>query len=137
MDTLRYCLDTNVLIAYLKGREPGASAVERVVKNSVCYVTSITVYELMFGVARAQKRIGEDDLLGVMVVLPFDDAVARRSASLHAQLVMANRDIGVKDTFIAATCLENDIPILTINRRHFERVPGLTVITPQEVLKSL
>lgn len=33
MDDSRLCLDTDVLIAYLKGREPGASAVEKVVKG--------------------------------------------------------------------------------------------------------
>lgn len=47
MDTPRYCLDTNVLIAFLKGREPGASAVEKAVKEGDCYVTSTAVYLLI------------------------------------------------------------------------------------------
>lgn len=59
MDLSRLCLDTSALIAYLKGREPGASAVMRAVNESACYVTSITVYELLFGIARAQRQIGE------------------------------------------------------------------------------
>ena len=60
MDDTHLCLDTSVLIAYLKGHEPGASAVERAVKEYTCHVTAVTVYELLFGVARAQKQIGED-----------------------------------------------------------------------------
>jgi len=59
MDAPRFCLDTNVLIAFLKGREPGASAVEIAVKKGECYITSTAVYELLFGVARAKKEIGE------------------------------------------------------------------------------
>ncbi len=59
VDTSRLCLDTSILIAYLKGREPGAAAMQRAVKESACYITSITVYELLFGVARTQKQIGE------------------------------------------------------------------------------
>jgi len=134
MDAPRYCLDTNVLIDFLRNREPGASAVEKAVKEAECFVASVTVYELLFGVARARKKIGEDALLGVMSVLPFDGDVAREAASLHASLVQANQDIGVKDVFIAATCLVHDIPVLTANVRHFSRVPGLQVITPRELL---
>ncbi len=133
MDVARYCLDTNVLIDFLKDREPGASAVERVVLEAECFVSAVTVYELLFGVARARRQIGEEALLGVMAILPFDSGVARRAAALHASLIQSNQDIGVKDVFIAATCLENDLAILTANKRHFERVPGLTVITPQQL----
>lgn len=130
MDSNRLCLDTNTLIDYLKGREPGASAVEKAVKTYTCYVTAITVYELLFGVARAKKEIGEQALLGVMSVLPFDEGIAKRAAELHAELISQNQNIGIKDVFIAATCLEVDIALLTANERHFSRVLGLTVITP-------
>jgi tRNA(fMet)-specific endonuclease VapC len=130
MDRTQLCLDTNVLIDYLKGREPGASAVERAVKEYDCYVTATTVYELLFGVARAKKEIGEQALLGVMSVFPFDGGVAKRAAELHVELIGKNQDIGIKDVFIAATCLEEDVPLLTANERHFSRVPELTVITP-------
>jgi tRNA(fMet)-specific endonuclease VapC len=54
----------------LKAREPGASAIERAVKEYDCCITSITAYELLFGVARAKREIGEQALLGVMTVLP-------------------------------------------------------------------
>jgi len=130
MDRTQLCLDTNVLIDYLKGREPGASAVEKAVKEYNCYVTATTVYELLFGVARAKKEIGEQALLGVMSVFPFDSGVAKRAAELHAELISRNQDIGIKDVFIAATCLEEEVPLLTANERHFSRVPELTVITP-------
>jgi len=134
MDDTRLCLDTSALIAYLKGREPGAAAVERAVKNYACYVTAITVYELLFGVARAQKQIGEEALLGVMSVAPFDDAAARRAARLHADLISRNEDIGVKDVLIAAICLEHSLPLLTLNERHFLRVPALRLLTPETFL---
>ncbi len=114
----------------LKGREPGASAVEKAVRECICYVTSVTVYELMFGVARAQKEIGENALLDIMTVLPLSNAAARKAALLHSELISHNQDIGVKDVLIAAICLEHSLPILTMNERHFSRVPYLNVITP-------
>lgn len=136
MATPQLCLDTNTLIDYLKGREPGATVVEQAVKEYNCCVTSITVYELLFGVARAGKEIGEEALLGVMTILAFDNAVAKRAASLHAELIGKNQDIGIKDVFIAATCLEQGIPILTANEKHFSRVVGLEVIKPVEFVSK-
>ena len=134
MDDNTICLDTSMLIAYLKGREPGASAVEYVVKRFQCYVTAITVYELLFGVARARKEIGEDALLGIMTVVPFDGPAARRAAQLHNELIQRNQDIGIKDILIAACCLEQSLTLLTANERHFSRVPQLIVVTPEVLL---
>lgn len=134
MDGSRVCLDTSALIAFLRGQEPGASAVDRAVRAYDCEVTAITVYELLFGVARARKEIGEEALLGCMTVLPFDEAAARRAADLHAHLIRHNQDIGVKDVLISAVCLEHGSPLLTLNDRHFARVPGLTVVRPSELL---
>jgi predicted nucleic acid-binding protein len=134
MDDASVCLDTSVLIAYLKGREPGATAVERAVRDYVCHVTAVTVYELLFGVARAQKQIGEEALLGVMSVAAFDVGAARRAAQLHADLIGRNEDIGVKDVLIAAICLGHALPLLTLNERHFTRVPKLKVLTPEAFL---
>ncbi len=137
MDDAALCLDTSALIAFLKGREPGASAVEQAVNRRPCFVTAITVYELLFGVARAQKQIGEEALLGMLTILPFDDGTARRAAKLHDALIRRNEDIGVKDVLIAAICLENSIPLLTLNERHFARVPELQVVTPDSLLAQI
>lgn len=134
METFALCLDTSALIAYLKGREPAATAVACAVQEWLCFVTAITVYELLFGLARAQKAIGEEDLLDVLDVLPLDRAAARRAAILHDALIRRNEDIGIKDVLIAAICLEHSLPLLTLNERHFSRVPGLRVLTPSDLL---
>ena len=133
MDLTRLCIDTGPLIAFLKGRNPGAAAVERAVRELDCCVTAITAYELLFGVARARRQIGEDALLGTMQTLPLDIAAARRAAQLHDQLIRYNKDVGIKDVLIAAICLEHKLPLLTLNQEHFGRVPELTVVTPAQI----
>lgn len=134
MDVTRLCLDTSALVAYLKNRQPGADAAEKAVRDYACCVTAVTVYELVFGARRAQRDIGEDALLGLMDVLPFDDAAARRCAEIHAALISRNEDIGIKDVIIGSICLQNDVPLLTLNERHFARIPELTVLTSSEIL---
>ena len=133
MDLTRLCIDTGPLIAFLKGRNPGAAAVERAVRELDCCVTAIKAYELLFGVARARRAIGEDALLGTLQTLPLDIAAARRAAQLHDELIRYNKDVGIKDVLIAAICLEHKLPLLTLNQQHFGRVPNLTVVTPAEI----
>lgn len=133
MEITELCIDTGPLIAYLRGQEPGATAVEISVRSYRCLVASITAYELLFGASRARRKVGEEALLGNMTVLPFDESAARRAAALHDHLIRSNSDIGIKDVLIAATCLENSVPILTLNRKHFARVPGLVVLSVEDV----
>lgn len=133
MDLIRICIDTGPLIAFLKGRNPGAAAVERAIQELDCFVTVITTYELLFGVARARRQIGEDALLDAMHSLPLDIAAARRAARLHDQLIRRNQDIGIKDVLIAAICLEHELPLLTLNEGHFQRVPELAVVSVAEL----
>lgn len=132
MATIELCLDTNVLIEFLKNREPGATALERALLNYRCGITAITHYELLFGMARARRSIGEEVLTESLVVLPLNRAAAAQAAYLHAHLIQGNQDIGVKDTLIAAICLTQAVPLLTANVRHFARIKGLTVFDPAQ-----
>jgi tRNA(fMet)-specific endonuclease VapC len=136
MAAYRLCLDTSLLIGYLREREPEASLVEFHIQQSDCCVTAMTVYELLFGAERSGRKDGserERALLDALTVLPFDDGCARRAAKLHAQLIRQNADVGIKDVLIAATCLETRIPLLTANARHFRRVPGLELVDPADL----
>lgn len=91
MELSSICIDTNVLIAFLKGRDPAATALEWVIRHAQVYVTAITANELLFGVARANRRIGEAQLLEAMTILPFDIAAAARAATLHDELIRITR----------------------------------------------
>lgn len=42
MDAVNLCLDTNILIDYLKGREPGMSTLDKALRDYRCGVTAIT-----------------------------------------------------------------------------------------------
>jgi len=106
------------------------------VKESDCYITAISAYEILFGAARAKRQIDRESLLGVTNILPFSYAAAQLAAQLHADLIHRNSDIGIKDVLIAAICLENQLPLLTSNTRHFSRVPNLQVIAVEEFIAN-
>lgn len=62
------------------------------------------------------------------IALPFDDLVAKKAAEIYHTLRKQNKMIEFSDIFIAATCLVNDLSILTLNKKHFNRVNGLVIL---------
>jgi len=124
------CLDTNILIDYLKNREPGSQALNRALRDYHCGITAIAHYELLYGMARARRSIGEEVLTESFEILALDKASASIAAHLHADMIRRNQDIGIKDTLIAAICLSHSVPLLTANLKHFNRVEGLLVLDP-------
>src|SRR5438093_1438367 len=76
---------------------------------------------------RARRAAFVEALLDEFPVLAIDLAIARAHAQLWAPLASAGRLIGPHDLWLAATCIGRDLGLLTVNRREFERVPGLRV----------
>ncbi len=53
-------------------------------------------------------------------VLPYDLAVARKWGALLAAAQLRGRPRPQNDTWIAACCLVDDLPLATLNRKDFE-----------------
>src|SRR5262245_44316515 len=78
--------------------------------------------------ARRQVRayaelIGLFEYFRKYTVVPFDDRAAERFDDLRA----AKLRLGTMDLKIAATALVNQATLLSANRSHFGRVPGLRI----------
>jgi tRNA(fMet)-specific endonuclease VapC len=121
-------LDSDHCVAVLRGH---ASLANRLSASEEIAVTAVTVGELVHG-ARKSARPDEnlarlDMLVSALTVLPFDESAARRFGVLKADLERAGASIGDLDLQIASIVLQSDSSLVTHNRRHFERVPGLVI----------
>jgi predicted nucleic acid-binding protein len=97
-------------------------------------VSVITVSELLHGIHRGRDpniiKTRSNFVEQVIVRFPAlvaDIATARIHARLWADLETAGTPIGAHDTWIAATCLQYGLTLVTGNVREFQRVPGLSV----------
>jgi predicted nucleic acid-binding protein len=61
-------------------------------------------------------------------VLPTEAATAAHYARITRLLRGWNQLIGTNDLWIAAAALAHGVPLVTNNRSHFGRVPGLQVV---------
>jgi predicted nucleic acid-binding protein len=68
-----------------------------------------------------------DFLMGVENILPVQEEIAEIFGRERQRLRKAGSTIGDLDLFIAATCLQHGLTILSNNRRHFEMVEGVRI----------
>jgi predicted nucleic acid-binding protein len=61
--------------------------------------------------------------------LPFDSKAVKQSVRIYKELKQQNKLIDMPDIMIAGTALQNNMPVATLNRKHFERINGLKIIT--------
>jgi tRNA(fMet)-specific endonuclease VapC len=99
-------------------------------EQAISFVTLAELYKwpLERGFSEARSALLEAHVRAYLV-LPFDDGLARAWAGMQVTMRRAGTSIGHEDDWIAATALRHDLPLVTHNRRHFERVPGLTLIS--------
>ena len=69
------------------------------------------------------------DYIGQHVVVPYDERLVWTWAELTAKCRHTGQGISAEDSWIAATALRHAMPIVTHNRKHFENIPGLTVLS--------
>lgn len=117
--------DTDVLIDYLEGRSPGAEAVSLALRQDQLQTTTLSCFELLVGVRSNRQLEKVLALLDSIPILLLDFDAARKAAELHRQLERSGITIGMGDSLIAGIVLARGGTLLTRNRRHFERVPGL------------
>jgi predicted nucleic acid-binding protein len=127
-----YCFDTDVLSAVLRA-SPSLELVRRLarVAPEEQHTTSITLGELLYGVARrgsaALARRVRQLVVGAVAILPFDEAAAEVYGALRARLEAEGRRLAEPDLRIASIVLARDLTLVSGNLRHFARVPGLRV----------
>ena len=128
---MAYLIDTSVLI----DAERGGGALWRMPRDEERMISVVTVSELLHGVHRARssstrmrRQALVEDALAAVEPIAITTHVARIHAEIWAQLEAAGEVIDVHDLWIAATALTHDLRVATASSRHFDRVPGLSVL---------
>lgn len=116
-------LDTDHCVAVLRGR---LDLRRRAAGNEALALTSISIGELVTGAHKSahpeHNLAGLDAFLSGLEWLHFDARSARRYGYLRARLEKQGLVMSDLDLQIASIALEAGAPLLTHNRRHFERL---------------
>jgi tRNA(fMet)-specific endonuclease VapC len=131
-------LDSSVAIASERRRETVERLIERVVTatgDQEAALSAIGVTELIHGLYRAQTPVLRlrrqsflDELLRALTVYPYTKETALLAGKLDGEQQSKGVVIPFGDLLIGATALSLGFSVLTENLRHFQKIPGLSVI---------
>lgn len=121
-------IDTNIFIEFFRAKDKQLTTLAQLPANSPAFISAISVFELFVG-ANTPERIARTQLLlnGVQVLV-FDETVAKLAGRLYDDLQRSGQQLEFRDVMIAATALHNNLPVKTLNSRHFSKIPGLVLV---------
>lgn len=123
------CLDTNVVIDLLKGRQPRLATWFLNRRPSEIKIPEMVRAELVFGALKSQcpefNLNAIERFLAPLELLPFAGEAVEHYGRIRLHLEKKGSPIGPADLVIAATACAAGATLVTNNRREFSRVPGL------------
>jgi predicted nucleic acid-binding protein len=132
-------LDTSIPIASDRRKENLASLMGRIVfafgKIDLA-LSTVSVVEFTHGIYRANspqeahRRIFySDELVRNIQIVPVSLEIAQLAGRIEGEQAARGISIGFEDLLIGATALHLGYDVLTLNLRHFQLIPGLTLHT--------
>jgi|SRR6266481_4052942 len=127
-------VDTNI-VSYFYRTDNRAKSYEGHLVGKRLFISFMTVGELYKWPFERnwseRKKEGLVQFLKNYTVLPYDDALAWKWAELVSK-TCRGRPMSLQDSWIAATALRHGMPLVSHNAKHFEKIPGLNLITEED-----
>ncbi|WP_027876997.1 type II toxin-antitoxin system VapC family toxin [Meiothermus cerbereus] len=125
-------VDTNI-ISYAYNEHRLWEVYQPMLEGQQLLVAAQSVAELRFGALfknwGERKRRRLEVLLSSFVVVHTDDEICTAWARVRSEALTKGRPIGAGDAWIAATARVLDIPLVTHNRRDFDFLENITLIS--------
>ncbi len=125
-DMKKVLLDTSIIIEFLRLKSLEKTPVMELVKRFQPCVSIITYFEAYAGKSvweKLEARQAVEKLLVGMEVIELDTIIAEMAGK-----VRAHYNLSAMDSLIAATALNYNLQMVTINKKDFRLVPSLELI---------
>ena len=129
---MRYLVDTVWVIDHLHGREQVVRRLKFLAPQGIgLSIDSLAeLYEgVLYSTTPRENEEALHDFLGSVEILYLEESICRIFARERGRLRAAGRIIGDFDILIGSTAIYYGLTLLTNNRRHFDRIDGLTIIS--------
>jgi tRNA(fMet)-specific endonuclease VapC len=131
-------LDSSVVIAAERRGDNVTQMLKQIVAatgDQRAVLSAVGLTELVHGIYRAQTATARHqrdsfvrELLNDVEVYPYTKETALVAGKIDGEQQSRGIIIPFGDLLIGATALEVSYSVLTVNVRHFERIPGLSVV---------
>jgi tRNA(fMet)-specific endonuclease VapC len=126
-DVTGYCVDSDILIDYLRGLEAARTFLLEASQEAALYISIVSVIELYAGreTKTAHKRKRVDEFLSNFEVLDLTFPIAQRAGTFRRDYQQPFADM-----IVAATASEHGFPLVTRNTKHFHGIKALKLVEP-------
>lgn len=114
------CLDTDIIVDLLRGKESLSDFLSLVPLG--INTTIITLMELYYGSFKSNRPADIhliDSLNNDLNIVKLKENDARLAGKIMAALEKKGKKLDFRDVTIAAICIDNEMSLVTRNRKHF------------------
>lgn len=119
-------VDSSILIDHLRGGSVWKRVLNNIEEDFRLFVPTIVIFELFVGQSSRDPSIviKTRQLLHNFQRVELDEKIAKTAGELFRDF---GKHIQIQDYIIAASALSINAKVVTLNRKHFEKIPGVEV----------
>ena len=123
------CLDTSILIDFFRKTKKEKSLFYELTKHFNLFAVSvITEFEIFCG-SNSEQDLYWNKFFENIVILPYNSETNKIAIKIERELKKKGKQIDIPDLMIAATALANNMKLATFNKKHFEKINNLEIIS--------
>jgi predicted nucleic acid-binding protein len=117
-------VDTNVIVASIRGNELAKSVLRKYVKQGI-FISVITAMELNVGATNASKKLVVEKVTNFHEILHLNKQIGELALKLISTYNNNKQVLFLGDALLAATCLHYNYKLITFNTKDFKQIKGL------------
>lgn len=127
----RVCLDTDFLVNFLRNKKEEVEFIKYNEDTTLLATTLINLFELYYGAYKSSMKVNIDrveELTHRLEILNLSQETVKNAGELLAILEKKGEMLDFRDLLIGCIARAEGFCIKTHNKRHFEKIPSLTII---------
>lgn len=123
---MRLIIDTSILIDYLRGGIKWEELLSQFEKDTEIYLPTIVIFELFSGKSTSDPKVAKEisNFIKFFQKVELTEKIAKRAGELFRDV---NKNLGAPDYIVAASALELNATVVTLNIKHFEQIASLNL----------
>lgn len=123
---MKLVVDTSILIDHLRGGNTWKEIMAESRKDIELFVPTIVIFELFSGQSTRKPSIAVEiyQLLDNFKKVELDENIAKIAGELFRD---TKNTLQVPDYIIAASALQVNAQVVTLNKKHFDQIPNINL----------
>ena len=121
-------IDSCVIINHLRAKDKANTPLAGVLHQyTEIFLSTVVEYEIEVGMTEFHRELW-NSIRKRLKVCPFETVAVLAACKIKHGLRAKGIQIELADLFIAATAIAYDLPLATLNHKHFEQIDGLKLL---------